>query len=54
MVWIIAGVVVLALAGFAFWPRRRGVVDSEVRQERRRDQGRIVPYDHPDVDNMGF
>ena len=33
--WIVVGVIVLALVAFAFWPRRRGVVDSEVRSLRR-------------------
>ncbi|WP_395655908.1 hypothetical protein [Nocardioides sp.] len=32
IVWIIVGVVVVALAVFAFWPRRRGVQDAAVRE----------------------
>ncbi|WP_395655909.1 hypothetical protein [Nocardioides sp.] len=49
VVWIIVGVVVVALAVFAFWPRKRGIVDGEVRQSRRRDQGVVEPYDNPNI-----
>ena len=42
MWWILAAVVVLALAVYAFWPRNRGIVDGEVRRSRRRDQGRAL------------
>ena len=49
VVWILIGVAVAALAVFAFWPRRKGVVDGEVRQSRRRDQGLAEPYDNPNI-----
>lgn len=38
-VWIIVGVVVLAAAVYAFWPRRRGVVDSDALALRRNSHG---------------
>ena len=47
VVWIVIAVVVIALAVFAFWPRRRGIVDGEVRSSRRLDQGRVENYDNP-------
>ena len=47
MLWIIIGVVVVALAVFAFWPRARGISDRSVLDHRRRDQGQSENYDNP-------
>ena len=44
VVWIVVGVVVLALAAWAFYPRRRGVVDGEVKLSRKKLQGRTGYY----------
>ena len=46
MIWILVGVVVVALAGYAFWPRHSardealGQVDRERRELRRTLRGR--------------
>ncbi len=40
VVWIVIGVVVLALAGWAFYPRRRGVVDGAIGESTRNTSGR--------------
>ena len=47
LLWIVIGAAVVALAAFAFWPRRKGIVDGDVRRSRRRDQGHAEPYDNP-------
>ena len=47
MVWIIViiiGVIVAALAAYAFWPRKRGISDREVRRAESRDDGRRSYY----------
>lgn len=44
IVWIVVGVVVLALAGWAFFPHRRGVIDSEVKLSQKKDEGRTGYY----------
>jgi hypothetical protein len=54
VVWIVVGVVVLALAVFAFWPRKRGIVDGSVRSARRLDQGRAENYDNPGIGGGGL
>jgi cbb3-type cytochrome oxidase subunit 3 len=38
--WILGGLIVLALAVYAFWPHKRGIVDSNVRDAERRIAGR--------------
>lgn len=53
MVWIIAGIVVLAAASWAFWPRRRGIVDGDVRKLERRSQGGTENYNNPSGPNFG-
>ncbi len=40
MIWILIGIVVLALAVFAFWPRKKGVVDNAVVRGKRTTAGR--------------
>ena len=52
LVWIIVGVVVLAVAGWAFWPRRRGVADAEVRGLKRRSQGDVENFNNPSGPNF--
>jgi hypothetical protein len=47
MWWIVVAVVALALAVYAFWPRKRGIVDGEVRRSRRRTQGEVQSYSNP-------
>lgn len=54
VVWVVIAVVVVALATFAFWPRRRGVVDGEVRAQRRLDQGKAENYDNPGIGGGGI
>lgn len=39
--YLIIAVAVLALAAFAFWPRKRGIVDADVRSARRTTHGSI-------------
>ena len=46
VVWIIIGIAVLGLAGWAFWPSSRGVVDGDVRRLRRHDRARIENYNN--------
>ncbi|MEP9365524.1 hypothetical protein ABLE68_21330 [Nocardioides sp. CN2-186] len=46
VVWIVIGVVVLALAAWAFFPHRRGVVDSELKLSQKKMQGRTGMYDN--------
>jgi hypothetical protein len=45
MLWIIVAVVVVALATFAFWPHRRGVVDGKVSRSRGINEGRYGSFD---------
>ena len=45
LLWIIIGIVVVAAGVWAFWPRRRGVVDGDVRRSRRTTQGKVGNYD---------
>jgi hypothetical protein len=40
VVWIIVGVVVLALAVFAFWPRKRAIT----RDAQNRTEGEVQNY----------
>ncbi|MEP9365526.1 hypothetical protein ABLE68_21340 [Nocardioides sp. CN2-186] len=47
VIWIVVGVVVLALAGWAFFPRRRGVMDGEIERSQRTLEGRAGIYDRP-------
>ncbi|GAA1975482.1 hypothetical protein GCM10009798_40940 [Nocardioides panacihumi] len=37
---VIAGIIVVAAAVYAFWPHDAGVVDTDVRLAKRRDVGR--------------
>lgn len=46
VVWIIIGLVVLGLAGWAFWPGRRGIVDGDVHRARMHDKGRVENYNN--------
>jgi hypothetical protein len=41
---IVVGVVVISAAAWALWPRRRGVVDADVRRQLRHDQGRVEEH----------
>lgn len=47
MLWIIVGIVVLAAAVWAFWPRARGVSQSDVRRTRAITQGRSEEHGRP-------
>jgi len=47
LLWILIGVAAVALAVYAFWPRRRGVSDKAALDARRRDQGDVENYDNP-------
>lgn len=40
------GVVVLTIAGWSFWPGRRGIADGEIRNLKRRSQGDVENYDN--------
>ncbi|MDF1603098.1 hypothetical protein [Nocardioides sp. YIM 152315] len=53
LLWIIIGIAALAVAGWAFWPRRRGVVDGEVRRSRLADKGSAENYNNPSGPNFG-
>ncbi len=53
MAWIIIGVVLLTATGWAFWPRRRGIVDGDVRKLKRRSQGGTENYNNPSGPNFG-
>lgn len=44
IVWIVIGVVVLTLAAWAFFPHRRGVIDSEVKLSQKKLGGRTGYY----------
>ena len=52
MWWIVVAVVVLALALYAFWPRKRGIVDRRALRSRAVDQGKAEPYSGPDFPHM--
>ncbi|HEY0948847.1 hypothetical protein [Nocardioides sp.] len=52
MVWIVIGVAALAAAAWAFWPRRRGIVDGDVRGLKRRGQGKVENYNNPSGPNF--
>ena len=52
IVWIVIGIVVLGAAGWAFWPRRRGVVDGRVRRSQMLDQGKGENYNNPSGPNF--
>lgn len=51
-IWIVIAAVVITLAVFAFWPRRRGIADGEVRQSRLRDKGNAENYNNPSGPNF--
>ena len=53
LLWIVVGVVAVAVLAFAFWPRGRGVVDGEVRRSRRRSQGEVQTYSNPSGRSFG-
>ena len=53
LIWIVVALVAVALAAYAFWPRKRGVVDGALRGSRRRDQGQAEPYSNPSGPNFG-
>jgi hypothetical protein len=53
LLWIVVAVVAVALLAFAFWPRRRGVVDGDVRRSRRRNQGQVQSYSNPTGSHFG-
>jgi hypothetical protein len=48
-VWIIVAVVVVALAVWAFWPRRRGITDADVRRSLRKTQADLDEFRRPDT-----
>ena len=52
VVWIVIGVVVLAIGGWAFWPHRRGVADGDVRRSQLLDQGKGENYNNPSGPNF--
>ena len=52
IVWIVIGIVVLGIAGWAFLPRRRGVVDGRVRRSQMLDQGKGENYNNPSGPNF--
>lgn len=49
MVWIIIGIVALGAGVWAFWPRRRGVVDAQVVHQQHVDQGFVEQHRRPDT-----
>jgi hypothetical protein len=54
MMWIIVGVAVGALAVGAFLPRKRGIVDAEVRRRERADAARgDLQRPHRSAPNVG-
>lgn len=53
LLWIVIGAVVLAIAGWAFWPGRRGIADGEICNLKRRSQGDVENYDNPSGPNFG-
>lgn len=42
MLWIVVGIVVLAIAAWAFWPRAGGLNDGDVRRKIAIRQGRAT------------
>ena len=54
LLWIVVGVVAVFVLAFAFWPRRRGVVDGEVRRARRTSRGKAQGYSNPNGPNIGL
>lgn len=46
IVWIVVGIAVVAVGLWAFWPRRRGIVDGQVQSVRSRTQGDVENYDN--------
>ena len=44
IVIVIAVTLAAVLIGWAFWPRSRGIVDGDVRQQRRNTSGRGEYY----------
>jgi hypothetical protein len=51
--WIVVAVVVTGLVVYAFWPRRRGVVDGDALRSRRRDHGKGEQYNDRSGPNFG-
>ena len=49
----VIGIFVAFMVGYAFWPRRSGIVDGEVRQAKKRDQAAGENYDNPAGPNFG-
>ena len=47
--WIALAVVLLALAVWALWPRRRGIVDGDVRRQLRQTQTDVDRFRRPDT-----
>jgi hypothetical protein len=52
MVWIVVAAVVLLIAAWAFWPRKRGVVDGAALRSRAVDQGKASTYSQPSGPNF--
>ena len=44
LIWIVVGVVVVAVGVWAFWPRRRGVAEGEVWDSRAKTIGKVGNY----------
>lgn len=44
-IWVIVGIIAAAAATYAFWPRRTGISDKDVRLVKRHDAGRSY-YNH--------
>lgn len=53
MWFVVIAVVVVALIGYAFWPRKRGVADGEAGRSHAIMQGRVQPYSPPDLPRPG-
>lgn len=47
--WITIAVVVLAIAAWALWPRRRGIDDADVRRQQRATQADVDKFRRPDT-----
>lgn len=52
MLWIVVGVVVLAIAAWAFWPRVGGVDDGNARRKIAISQGRGTAEGRPTGGNF--
>jgi hypothetical protein len=52
MVWIVVAVIVVAIATWAFWPRKRGIADGKALRSRAVDQGKAQPYGNPSGPNF--